>query len=190
MRRTALIAVLVLLALTVCGSPPVQPSVNGTIKPKDGQPSFPKLGQYWVIDKGCDFSQETVEWADEVFEQLRQDGIAEVAVICQTGVVDRGPMNNGLIWTRDWGRWARLGDKDDDRAVVWLIRPDVAPEQHRVVVEVSTWLYQYTAIDYGDTLEEAANYANWDDFDGVLEAIARGTDQKLREVVKDNQIRK
>jgi len=173
-----LVCLTVVLILVACRSP------SDSLKPKEGQPAFPPLGQYWVIDNGCHFRQETVETADATFEQLRQDRIAEVVVICQTGVVNRGSLNDELIWTRDWGRWAGLGDKEDERAMIWLIRPDVPPEEDRVTIEVSLWLYWYTASDYTSVLDEAANYANWDDFDGVLESIARNTDTKLRELVE------
>jgi hypothetical protein len=153
-----------------------------SIAPDPGQPPFPKLGQYWVVDNGCGFDTETVKWADQIFEQLRLDRIAEVALVCQTGIQSRGPLNDEKIWAMEWGRWARLGDKQDRRAIVWLIRPDVKPEENRVTIEVSTWLTWYTAIDYGDTLESAANYANWNNFSGALEEIARGTDASLREL--------
>jgi hypothetical protein len=125
-----------------------------------GQPAFPALGQYWIIDDGCSFDLEKVKIADAMFEKLRTDGIAEVAVVCQTGIVDKGGTNDDKIWLRDWARWAKMGSVQDSRAVVWLIRPDVKPTEQRVAVEISRWLYWYTAIDYADGLTEAANYAN------------------------------
>ena len=29
--------------------------------PREGQPAFPKLGQYWVIDDGCGFDPKTTD---------------------------------------------------------------------------------------------------------------------------------
>jgi len=145
------------------------------------QPSFPQLGKYWVIDNGCNFDSESVRLADEVFEKLRQGRIAEVAVVCQKGIRNNGPMDDDKIWVRDWGRHVKLGDVKENRAVVWLIRPDVKPEEHRVAITVSEWLYWYTAIDYREALEEAASYANSNDFSGALDSIARNNDSKLRE---------
>lgn len=148
--------------------------------PREGQPDFPALGKTWIIDNGCNFDPEKVKIADALFEKLRQDDIAEVAVICQTGIVDKGGTNDEKIWLRDWARWAKMGSVEDSRSVVWLIRPDVKPEQQRVTVELSRWLYWYTAIEYADTLKEASDYANVDDFNGALVAIARNTNEELR----------
>lgn len=173
--------VLSLLTLIIATSCSVSTDV-GSYKPKEGQPNFPPLNEYWVIDNGCNFDPEAVKMADEVFENLRFEGIAEVAVVCQKGITNHGSSNNEKIWARDWGRWAKLGDKEDRRAVVWLIRPDVTPSEYRVTIEVSRWLTWYTAVDYIEALQEAGNYANWNDFTGALESIARNTDAKLREL--------
>jgi uncharacterized membrane protein YgcG len=176
------LATLLLVSCQSKGPPTDNPNsvVNEAITPKEGQPAFPPLSLYWVVDAcGC-FSLDQIKMADQVFESLRQDGIAEVVVICQKGIKNKGSLNDELIWTRDWGRWARLGDKKTNRAIVWLIRPDVKPEANRVTIEVSNWLYWYTAVDYGDALQEAADYANQGDFDGALESIVRNTDQQLR----------
>lgn len=155
--------------------------------PREGQPAFPVLGRYWVIDKGCNFSVEKIKIADETFEKLRTDGIAEVAVICQTGVVDRGATNDEKIWLRDWARQAKMGEKDVNRSVVWLIRPDAKPEEQTVTLEASRWLYWYTAIEYSEALKEAANYVNWKDYDGALMSITRNVDSGLRALWKTHQ---
>ena len=150
--------------------------------PRAGQPAFPALGQYWIIDDGCNFDLAKVKIADAMFEKLRLDGIAEVAVVCQTGIVDKGGTNDDKIWLRDWARWAKMGSAQDSRSVVWLIRPDAKPTEQRISVEISRWLFWYTAIDYADGLKEAANYANAGDFNGALVSIARNTDEKLRQL--------
>jgi hypothetical protein len=80
-----------------------------------------------------------------------------------------------------------MGSVQDSRAVVWLIRPDAKPDEQRVAVEISRWLYWYTAIEYTDDLREAANYANAGDFNGALVAIARNTDEKLRQLWPTHQ---
>ena len=150
--------------------------------PRAGQPAFPALGQYWIIDNGCSFDLEKVRIADAMFEKLRLDGIAEVAVVCQRGIVDKGGTNDDKIWLRDWARWAKMGSALDSRSVVWLIRPDAKPEEQRISIEISRWLYWYTAIKYADSLKEAANYANVGDFSGALVSIARNTDEELRQL--------
>jgi hypothetical protein len=179
-----------LLAITLvgCGVLPLKtPAPTPTVEwqagmPRPGQPAFPALGQYWIIDNGCGFDPAKLKIADGMFEKLRTDGIAEVALICQTGIVDKGGTNDDKIWLRDWARWAKMGSAQDSRSVVWLIRPDASPTGQRISVEISRWLYWYTAIDYADGLEEAANYANTGDYTGALVAIARNTDEKLRQL--------
>jgi len=192
MRHRWLLAVVLIVFLTACqskGPPTDNPNsvVNESIVPEKGQPAFPQLGQYWVIDQcGC-FSQGKIEMADQVFEKLRQDGIAEVIVVCIKGVKNKGPLNDEKIWTTALGRYLRLGDKRANRAIIWLIRPDVKPEENRVTVEVSAKLYWWTAIDYGPALEEAADYANAGDYDGLLESLVRNTDESLRYLWREHQ---
>jgi hypothetical protein len=181
------------IALTGCralglNTPEATPTLEFQIgMPHPGQPAFPALGQYWIIDDGCGFDPAKVKIADAMFEKLRTDGIAEVALVCQTGIVNKGGTNDDKIWLRDWARWAKMGSVQDSRAVVWLIRPDAQPDQERVSIEISRWLYWYTAIDYADGLSEASNYANVGDFNGALVAIARNTDDKLRQLWSTHQ---
>lgn len=177
-------ATLLFLLLTACASPSALQS--GTVVPEKGQPPFPNLGTTWVIDpnNSCRFSPESVNFADQTFEKLRQDHIVEVAVICQAGIKNFGPFNDEKIWLMGWGNWSRLGDAQNKRGLIWLIRPDVKPEENRVTLTNSDWLYQYTAIDYFATLEDAAGYANYGKFSEALELIARETNEKLRHVVK------
>jgi hypothetical protein len=185
----ALVFVCILLAQTSCSVPAaVAPTATTYIyvegSPREGQPAFPSLGRYWVVDKGCNFAQDKVKIADETFEKLRTDGIAEVAVICQSGILDKGSSNDDKIWLRDWARWAKMGAVDINRSVVWLIRPDAKAQDQMVTLEVSRWLTWYTAIEYSDALQEAANYSNWKDFNGALISITRNVDGKLRELWK------
>ena len=195
LRRTAISSICCCLVITLmgCSVPVLTTSApTPTVEwqegmPRAGQPAFPALGQYWIIDDGCNFDLEKVKIADALFEKLRLDGIAEVAVVCQTGIVDKGGTNDDKIWLRDWARWAKMGSVQDSRSVVWLIRPDVKPEEQRVAVEISRWLFWYTAMDYADGLTEAANYANTGDFNGALVSIARNTDEKLRQLWVTNQ---
>jgi len=183
--------VLLFLVQTACGAAPTAaPTTTPTVyiyvegSPREGQPAFPALGRYWVVDKGCNFSEDKLKIADETFEKLRTDGIAEVAVICQTGILDKGATNDDKIWLRDWARWAKMGAVDINRSVVWLIRPDVKPEEQTVSLERSLWLTWYTAIEYSDALKEAANYVNSKDYNGALMSITRNVDGKLRELWK------
>lgn len=186
-----LLCVFILLAQTACGVVPTAiPTATPTVyiyvegSPREGQPAFPALGRYWVVDKGCNFAVDKVKIADETFEKLRTDGIAEVAVICQAGILDKGASNDDKIWLRDWARWAKMGAAEVNRSVVWLIRPDAKAEEQKVTLEISRWLTWYTAIEYSGALQEAANYANWNDLNGALISITRNVDGKLRELWK------
>ncbi len=162
---------------------------NTSVVPDAGQPAFPKLGQYWVVDpqNACHFRQDSVVLVDQALEKLRTDHIAEVAIVCQTGVKNQGPMNDEKIWTMKWGNWARIGDPKDQRGVVVLIRPDVKPEENRITIENSVWLYQNTVLTYHPVIEEAARYANAGDYSGCIESLARNLDESLRQVVKPGQ---
>ena len=190
----AVVLVLALLALAGCSSAastPVSPSgaYAASVVPDTGQPPFPKLGQYWVVDpeNACHLSHDSVVLVDQVLEKLRTDHIAEVAIVCQTGVKDQGPLNDEKIWTLKWGNWARIGDAKDQRGVVVLIRPDVKPEENRITIENSVWIYQNTVLTYQPVIEEAARYANAGDYDGCIESLARNLDETLRKVVQPNQ---
>ncbi len=161
-------------------------SYDTSVVPDSGQPAFPKLGQYWVVDSqdACHLKQDSVVLVDQTLEKLRTDHIAEVAIVCQTGVKNQGPMNDEKIWTMKWGNWARIGDPKDQRGVVVLIRPDVKPEENRITIENSVWLYQNTVLTYRPVIEEAARYANAGDYSGCIESLARNLDETLRQVVK------
>lgn len=160
-----------------------------SIVPDTGQPAFPKIGQYWVVDsqEACHLNQDSVALVDQALEKLRTDHIAEAAIVCQTGVKNQGPLNDEKIWTMKWGNWARIGDPKDQRGVVVLIRPDVKPEENRIAIENSIWLYQNTVLTYKPVIEEAAAYANAGDYSGCIESIARNLDETLRRVVKSAQ---
>ncbi|MDD4937566.1 MAG: TPM domain-containing protein [Candidatus Shapirobacteria bacterium] len=163
------------LNLFACSTP------NGTDNTKK-QPSFPSLGKYWVVDPDGYLELDTIKYADAILEQLRKDHIAEVAIVIQKGVKDNGPYDDELIWARDWGRYIELGDKEDRRAIVWLIRPDVDPEDDRIIIEISKDLTWLTLGKYKPIMEDAAIYANFDDFDKAVEILTKETDEVLRKL--------
>ena len=185
--------IFLIYSLTACSLAVVSPTMTAPSEvpvegeARKGQPPFPPLGRYWVVDEGCNFDLEKIKIADATFEKLRTDSIAEVAVICQKGILNKGATNDEKIWLRDWARWAKMGDKEDNRSVIWLIRPDVKHEEGRVTLEASRWMTWYTAVDYLDAIKEASNYANANDFNGALISITRNVDAKLRELWKTHQ---
>ena len=152
----------------------------------DQQPAFPELNGHWVVDNNHYLKDKTITDTDQMFDQLKSDGIAEVAIVIQEGVRNNGPYDDEKIWARDWGRKIELGD-ESDRAIVWLIRPDVKPEENRVTIEISTHLTWLVFGDYESMLQEAADYANADDFDGSVASITRNTDEVLRRIWKERK---
>jgi len=143
-----------------------------------GQAQFPILTHYWVADPvGC-FSQDAKEYAFKIFDALSSAEIAQVAVVCQVGVTesDGGPN----IWLRNWGRNQKVGTAKEDRGIVYLIRPDAAPEKNRVFVQKSQYMYWFGEISWDPILEITAKYANINRFDEALRTIARMTDEVLR----------
>ena len=187
--KPSAILLLLLTLLVACNTvkegqdDPATPVIDESVQTPDGQPEFTYFDQYWIIDNDCGFDQELLEDSHEALQQLKDDGIAEVAIICQADIT--GGPSEALWWTMQWLNWARLGN-EAGRGLVWLIRPDAPIEDHRIVAQNSIWLYQNTAIDYAPIVEEAAKYANVGDFNGTLEAIVRGTVDTLRRVVEVN----
>ncbi len=168
---------------TVATPKPVSTTWGEVLKDQPSYPYFPEPGQHWVIDQGCNFDSEIVSWADETLEKLRTDGIAEVAVLCVPNVKDIGATNNGLIWLRNWTRNVRLGSAKDDRSIAFLIRPDIEPEKgDRIIAEQSGHLFM-SVLDYGPIVENAADWANQDQFDGALQEIVKNIDIVLRQRV-------
>lgn len=174
-----------LIILSACGptqpTPKPVPTTWGADLPNQPDyPSFPVPGQHWVIDQGCNFDSDTVTWADAILEKLRTDGISEVAVLCVPGVKDQGGDNDGLIWLRNWTRHVRLGSVQDDRSIAFLIRPDMdSTKGDRVIAEQSVHLF-LSVVDYGPIVENAADWANQNQFDGALQEIVRNIDIVLR----------
>jgi hypothetical protein len=144
-----------------------------------GQPTFPPLVNYWVIDNGCNFSQSAKENAYRVFEALNGDHIAQVAVVCQTGI--KGGPTEASTWISEWLNHEGLGSMQDKRAVAILIRPDVAPDDFRVTINPNDEIYWFTSIDEYPIKQEAGDYANYNDFDGCLNSLVRNLNLFLRD---------
>lgn len=173
--------VFLLLALTTaCGPPaiatPVRPAGYG--QNIAGQPTFPPLVEYWVVDNGCGFSQSAKENAYNVFEALNRDHIAQVAVVCQTGI--KGGFSDASTWISEWLNHVGLGSMIDKRALAVLIRPDARPEDFRVILNPNDQLYWFTTIDELPIKQEAGDFANYNDFNGCLDSLVRNLNAFLR----------
>jgi uncharacterized membrane protein YgcG len=167
----------VLVILAGCGGAKSQPYDPNTSVPK-GDPAFPPLGDYWVIDRAGVLSADTVEQGDATCQKLQDDRIAEVVVVVMKGVKQPDE------WATHYGRWLKLGTKGfstegGNRGVVWLIRPD-APE--KTTISVGRGLPEFTTVDYGKIMDHAKDYLDFGNYDRGVSVIVQETDQALRRV--------
>lgn len=173
----------ILMSISLCLSA-CAPAVPTPIRPAGygqniaGQPAFPPLETYWVVDNGCNFSQASKENAYKVFDALNNDHIAQVAVVCQTGI--KGGYADATTWISEWLNHVGLGSLIDKRAVAILIRPDVKPEDFRIIINPNNAIYWWTTIDEYPIKHQAADFANYNDFNGCLNSLVRNMDAYLR----------
>lgn len=184
MIKKTLATLFLLLFLVACASnqnpanpTPIRSAGYGQEIP--GQPKFPDLVEYWVVDNGCNFSEASKQMAFAYFDALNRDHIAQVAVVCQSNV--KGSFSDASTWISEWLNHVGLGSLEDKRALAILIRPDVTPQEYRIVFNPNDALYWITTIDEFDPKHNAANYANAGDFNGCLEYLAVSIDEMLRD---------
>jgi len=114
---------------------------------------------------------------------MQDQGLAEVVILIQSGV------KNPVEYTTHYGRWLGLGKKGlstagGNNGIVWLIRPDA---EEKITISVGRGLPSFTSVDYGQIMEAAKDYINFNNFDRGVEEIALGTYQKLVKIKKTNQ---
>jgi hypothetical protein len=171
-----LICILIVLTLAAC-APQVVDEI--TDPPDDALrenwPDFPPIEYHWVVDEAGCFSQESIEIADEIFQKLQDENLIEIGVVCINGVGE-----DYLKWLTEWGNFVGVGLKESGRGIVWLIRPDVEPEQHRITYHTNDESWQTTAIDTSPIKRQAVNFCNWNNYDGCLETLAHMMDEYIR----------
>ncbi|MGE5584791.1 MAG: TPM domain-containing protein [Bacillota bacterium] len=161
------------------GGPRGERPYDENVEVPPGDPAFPALGRFWVVDPDGLVGPRALEAADETLEALRADGLAETVIVVQRGV--KRPAD----WSTHYGRWLMLGEREGPRmnnGLVFLIIPDARPEAGRVWYSVGRGLPRLTSSDLGPLIEEAASYANAGDLDGAVVSIARNIDDILRKV--------
>ena len=174
-----LVTALIVVTVSGCGfSKNAQQSPGGTpdmpydenVEVPSGDPDFPPLGQYWVVDPDGLVGISAIRMADETLDDLKSQRIAEVVIVVQKGV------KHPVEWSTHYGRWLRLGEAEgphQNNGLVFLIIPDAPGSSGRVWYSIGRGLPKLTSSDMGPLLEEAASYANADDLDGAVISIAR-----------------
>jgi uncharacterized membrane protein YgcG len=166
----------VLLNLASCNSDTKPYDTNTQIE--KGEPAFIPLTQYWIIDGTGLVAKKTIVEADKICQQLKEDGIAEVVVLIQNRIKEPDK------YATHYGRWLKLGRKGlstegGNNGIIWLIRPGA---KDRISISVGRGLPKFTSIDYGEIIEKAKDYVNFNNFDEGVLLLVKETDKKLREI--------
>jgi uncharacterized membrane protein YgcG len=168
--------VLIILVVLVCKGGSGRYDQNISV-PK-GDPQFPPLRRSWVIDNAGVLSSSVVTAADAICQKLKEDGIAEIAVVLIDSV--KHPED----WSSHYGRWLGLGKRGlstagGNNGIVWLIRPDA---KEKLTISAGRGLPRFTTVDYGAIIDKSIEYLNFNNFDkGAMELITQ-TDSVLRTI--------
>lgn len=170
-----LFAILAILVISCGGG---EQSYDPNVSVPEGDPPFPPLGQYWVIDKAGALTNETIVKGDSLCQSLQDDGIAEMVVLIQSGI------KHPETYATHYGRWLKLGSKGPstrggNNGIVWLIRPDA---ELKMTISVGRGLPRFTSSDYGKVMEKAKDYLNFNNFDQGVLVIIEETNRVLREL--------
>jgi hypothetical protein len=172
-------AIVILFFISGCIQKEARYDENDSV-PK-GDPSFPPLTSSWVIDSANVLSSKIEQEGDNTCEVMKIDGTAEMVVLTIRGV------KHPTDYATHYGRWLGLGRKgmaseEGHRGIVWIIRPDVPPEQNRIYISVGRGLPRFTSSDYGRIMEYAADYCNFNNYDRCVEILIQETEKRLREL--------
>lgn len=169
----AIVFLIVSLILGCVQQAPIDPNAEVP----SGDPAFPSQREYGIRDPSHILSDQTVAGANEILEQLNDDGIAQVAVLIQNNV------HHPEDYATHYGRYIGLGQIGKDNGLVYLIRPDVDPQEGRITVSIGRGLPKFTAIDAHQIMNEAAmDYINIGDYDNGILNLLKSTDKRLREI--------
>jgi uncharacterized membrane protein YgcG len=176
LERDLTLAIIFLIGVSILGCVQQAPIDPNAVVPS-GDPAFPSQKEYGIIDPNHILSDQTIARANEILDQLNNDGIAQVAVLIQFSV------HHPEDYATHYGRYIGLGQIGKDNGLVYLIRPDVDPQEGRITVSIGRGLPKFTAIDAHQIIKEAAmDYINIDDYDNGVLSLAKNTDKRLREI--------
>ena len=169
---------LAILAILLIGCGGGEQPYDTNISVPEGDPPFSPLGDYWVIDKVGVLTNEKIIKGDSICQSLQDEGIAEMVILIQSGI------KHPETYATHYGRWLKLGRKGPstrggNNGIVWLIRPDA---ELKMTISVGRGLPRFTSSDYGEVMEKANEYLNFNNFDQGVLIIIEETNRILREL--------
>ncbi len=143
-----------------------------------GDPSFPPLEQFWVIDKAGVMHPQNIEEASTLCQELKDQGLAEVVVLIQNGV------QHPADYATHFGRWLRLGKKGlgtegGNNGIVWLIRPDAT---EKITYSVGRGLPLLTSGRMVDIINASKDYFNFNNYDQGVLVLLKQTQNQLVQI--------
>jgi len=176
--RLAMFIALFALVLVGCGGTQDFQQPDSIARVPFGEPDFPNLGEYWIIDDAGVISEEIEQEVDEILEQTRIEGYAEQAIIVMEGV------NNGQGYVIQMLRHLKLGNKEEprtDNGLAWLVIIDQKAD-FRVWGAPGNGLPEVTAgAEYGPVIDQTNVFANVGDWDNTVLTIAKASRTMLQE---------
>lgn len=174
-RRLIFCSILVFTVFLLAGCTST-PEYDPNKEVPSGEPPFPPQKICGVVDPYYYLSEETIQECQIIIDDLKEDGIAEITVLIQEGVKDPEP------YATHYGRYIGLGEKGKNNGLVWLIRPDVKPEELRMTYSVGRGLPKLTSSDLTEIMQYAADPVNFGNYDSGVFRLVKKTDERLREI--------
>jgi uncharacterized membrane protein YgcG len=174
--RISFLLLLVFL-ITACGVEIESQHPDQIAQVPYGEPDFPNLGDFWVIDTDNNVSDETLKEVDQILENLKTQGFAEQAIVVMPGV------KNGSNYAVQLLRHLKLGNPEGPRknnGLLWLVITD-GNSGARVYYAAGNGLPELTTFELGAVIDQAnvlADEANWN---GAVLAIANGSETMLEQ---------
>lgn len=179
MRTVTMLALVMVLTLSGCTT---QTRYDTNVEVPKGDAPFPTLTTSWVIDSAGIINDKVDAKIDQLFQQLKEDRIAEVVIVTMNGV------HSPDVWATHFGRKILLGSRGmsgqgGNNGIVWLIRPD-GPADAMMTISVGRGLPKFSSSEMMKIMTNAAPAISMKNFDqGALE-LATGTDAALRRLYK------
>lgn len=181
MKRKSVFALLLLLAVLVLAVPACGATITVSTPPVRvpfGEPDFPNLGKYWVIDTTKSLDETTLVETDAVLEKARAQGYAQQAIVLMKGVKD--PVNYITQLARHLGL-GEVAGKNKNNGILWLVLIDEPPDK-TLWYTIGTGLPEFTSFEAGVVIDTAHQYADKADWAGTVKTIAVEAEKNLEKV--------